>query len=129
MLFMLNIDGLIINHINLNDQINKWVMCVELCYPIINGIMFEFVNFDTIIIRVVFGVVNTIEHLYVDMTRTRHANKNYHPYIYQLSQASRATFFSTLREQRCKWRKTTKIVSSAHNVGITRFEPKRSSRL
>ena len=25
MLFMLNIDGLIINYINLNDQINKWV--------------------------------------------------------------------------------------------------------
>ena len=43
MLFMLNIDGLIIIHINLNDQINKRVICVVSCYPNTNWIVFEFV--------------------------------------------------------------------------------------
>ena len=44
MLFLLNIDGLIINYINLNDQINKRVMYVMSCYPIINRVVFEFIN-------------------------------------------------------------------------------------
>ena len=55
MLFVLNIDGLVINYINSNDQINKRVI-------------FEFVNFDTTIIRVVFELANTVEYLYVDTT-------------------------------------------------------------
>ena len=68
MLFVLNIDGLVINYINLNDKINKWVMCVMSCNSITNWIVFEFVNFDTIIICVVFGLVNTIKYLYIDTT-------------------------------------------------------------
>ena len=79
MLFVLNIDGLVINFISLNDQINKHVMCVVSCYLITNWIVFEIVNFDTIIIRVVFGLTNTIEYIYVDMTRTRHVDTNCHP--------------------------------------------------
>ena len=43
MLFMLNIDGLIIIHINLNDQINKRVIYVVSCYSNTNWIVFEFV--------------------------------------------------------------------------------------
>ena len=54
MLFVLNIDGLVINHINLNKQINKRVMCVVSRYLITNWVLFGFINFDTIIIHVVF---------------------------------------------------------------------------
>ena len=79
MLFVLNIDGLVINYINLNDQINKWVRHVVSCYPITIWVVFEFINFDTIIAHVVFGLTNIIEYMYVDMTRTRHADTNYHP--------------------------------------------------
>ena len=60
MLFMLNIYELVINYIDLNDQINKRVILVVSCYPITNCVVFEFVNFDTIIICVMFGLVNTI---------------------------------------------------------------------
>ena len=70
MLFLLNIDGLIINYINLNDQINQWVMYVMSCYPITNRVVFEFVNFDMIIIRVVFELTNIIKYMYIDMTQT-----------------------------------------------------------
>ena len=59
---MLNIDGLIINYINLNNQINKQVLCIVSCYLITNLIVFEFINFDTIIIRVMFVLTNIIEH-------------------------------------------------------------------
>ena len=58
MLFMLNIDRLIIIHINLNDQINKRVTCVKSYYLITNQIVFEFVNFDTVNIPVVFSLAN-----------------------------------------------------------------------
>ena len=56
---MLNIDELIINYINLNDQINKRVMRVVSCYQITNWVVFKFVNFNTIIIHIVFRLVNT----------------------------------------------------------------------
>ena len=69
MLFVLNIDELIIIHINLNDQINKRVIHVVSCYPFINWVVLEFVNFDTIIICVVFGLANTVVYLCNDMTR------------------------------------------------------------
>ena len=49
MLFVLNIDELIIIHINLNEQINKQVIRVVLCYPITNWIVFQFVNFNTLL--------------------------------------------------------------------------------
>ena len=54
MLLMLNIDELIINYINLNDQINKRVRLIVSCYLITNLIIFEFINFDTIIIGIMF---------------------------------------------------------------------------
>ena len=41
MLFVLNIDGLIIININLNDQINKQVIRVVSYYSITNWIVFE----------------------------------------------------------------------------------------
>ena len=63
MLFVLNIDGLIINYISLNDLINKRVIRVVLRYLITNGVVFEFVNFDVIIICVVFGLTNTVENI------------------------------------------------------------------
>ena len=43
MLFVLNIDKLIVIHINLNEQINKRVIYIVLCYSITNGVVFEFV--------------------------------------------------------------------------------------
>ena len=57
MLFMLTIDWLIVIYINLNDQINKRVIRAVLCYPIT---IMAICNFDTIIIRVVFGLANTM---------------------------------------------------------------------
>ena len=69
MLFILNIDGLIIIHINLNDQINILVIRVVSCYPITNWVVFEFDNFDTIIIRVMFGLGNPVEYLCIDPTQ------------------------------------------------------------
>ena len=60
MLFMLNINELVINYINLNDQINKQIICVLSYYPITNLVMFEFINFDIIIIRIRFGLTNII---------------------------------------------------------------------
>ena len=68
MLFMLNIGGLVINYIYLNDQINKQVICGVSCYLITNWVIFKFINFDTIIIRVIFGLTNTEKYLYIDMT-------------------------------------------------------------
>ena len=53
-------------------------LCVS-CSPITNWVVFEIVNFNTIIIRVEFKLANAIEYLYVDMTRTRHADTNCHP--------------------------------------------------
>ena len=50
MLFMLNIDVLFINYINFNNQINKWVIYVMWCFSMTNWVVFEFVNFDIIII-------------------------------------------------------------------------------
>ena len=67
MLFMLNTDELIIIHINLNDQINKRV--VRIVYPFTNWIVFKFVNFDMIIIHVVFKLTNIVVYLYIDTTR------------------------------------------------------------
>ena len=67
---MLNIDGLIIIHIILNDQINKQVIRVVSYYSITNRVMFEFVIFYPIIIRVTFGLANTMEYLYIDTTQT-----------------------------------------------------------
>ena len=69
MLFMLNTYGLFIIYINLNDQINKRFIYVS-CYLITNRVVFEFVNFNTIIIRVVFRLTNTIKNMYVDTSRT-----------------------------------------------------------
>ena len=65
MLFVLNIDGLVTNYINLNDQINKQVGLYVSWYLITNWVVFEFVNFDTIIIRVVFGLANTVDRIHV----------------------------------------------------------------
>ena len=57
---MLNIDELVINYINLNDQINKQVICVVSCYSITNWVVFEFVSFDIIIIRIMLRLANII---------------------------------------------------------------------
>ena len=54
-LFVLNIDGFIIIHIILNNQINKQVICVVSCYLIINWVVFECVIFDPFIICIMFG--------------------------------------------------------------------------
>ena len=54
MLFVLNVDELVVNYINLNDQINKRVIRVVSCFSMTNWVVFEFVNFDVIIIGVVF---------------------------------------------------------------------------
>ena len=43
MLFVLNIDELIVIRTNLNDQINKRIIRVVSCYPITNWVVFEFV--------------------------------------------------------------------------------------
>ena len=53
-LYVLNIDELIIIYIILNYQINKQVTCVISCYPITNWVLFEFINYDLFIICVVF---------------------------------------------------------------------------
>ena len=45
---MLNIDGLIIIHMILNDQINKRVVRVMSSYLIITWVMFKFVIFDPV---------------------------------------------------------------------------------
>ena len=66
MLCILNIIGLIIIHINLNDQINKQVIRDVSCYLIIKLIMFEFINFDKIIISIMFGLMNIMQYLYID---------------------------------------------------------------
>ena len=52
MLFMLNIDELVINYINLNDQINKQVIRVV--------VVFELVNLDTVMIHIVFGLTDRV---------------------------------------------------------------------
>ena len=57
MLFMLNIDELIIIYIILKYQINKQVIRIVLCLP--NKIVFEFFIFDPYLIRVVIGLANT----------------------------------------------------------------------
>ena len=62
MLFVLNIDELIIIYIILNYQINKRVIRVVSCSPVTTWVVFEFVIFDLFIFRVVFGLVNTVEY-------------------------------------------------------------------
>ena len=44
MLFVLNIDGLIVIHINLIDQINKWVIHIVPYYQITDWVVIEFAN-------------------------------------------------------------------------------------
>ena len=44
MSFVLNIDELIIIHINLNDQINKRFIRVVLYYSVTNWVLFELTN-------------------------------------------------------------------------------------
>ena len=61
MLFVLNIEELIIIYIILNYQINKLVIRVLSCYTFINWIVFEFVIFNLFIIRVVLELTNTVE--------------------------------------------------------------------
>ena len=51
------------------------------CYLTINWVVFEFVNFNTIIIRVVFRLANTVENMYVDTSRTRHTDTNCEPRV------------------------------------------------
>ena len=58
---MLIIDVLIIIHSILNDKINKRIICVMLCYLIINWVMFKFVIFDQFIVHIMFKLMNTIE--------------------------------------------------------------------
>ena len=55
---MLNINEIIIIYIILNYQINKRVTRVISCYMITNWVMFEYVIFNSFIIRIVFGFVN-----------------------------------------------------------------------
>ena len=43
MLFVLNIDELVIIYIILNYQINKLVICVILCHSITNWVVFQFI--------------------------------------------------------------------------------------
>ena len=62
MLFMLNISELIINYTNLNYLINKRVIHVMSYYLITNWVVFEFINFDTIIISEYNG------YMYVEIT-------------------------------------------------------------
>ena len=60
MLFMLNIDDLIIIYIIFIYRIYKQLICVS-CYPITNWVVFQFVIFD---------MSNTIEYLlYIDTIR------------------------------------------------------------
>ena len=67
---MLNIDALLIIYIILNYKINKHVTRVLLCYTIINWVMFEFFISDLFIIRVVFGLTNTIKNML--LTQPKH---------------------------------------------------------
>ena len=64
---MLSIDELIIIYINLNNQINKRVIHIVSYYSFINWIVFKLINFDTIIIRVVFELTSVIVYLYIDI--------------------------------------------------------------
>ena len=57
---MLNIVELNIVYIILNYKINKRVTRVILCYLITKRVVFEFVIFNLFIIRVMFGLMNTI---------------------------------------------------------------------
>ena len=70
MLFVLNMDELIIIYIILNYQINKWVIRIISCCQITNWVVFEFVIFDPFIIHVVFKMANTVEYLL--FTRPNH---------------------------------------------------------
>ena len=65
MLFVLNIKGLIIIYINLNDKIDKRVIRVVSYYSITNRIIFEFINFDTIILHIIFKLSNTMKYIYI----------------------------------------------------------------
>ena len=49
------------------------------CYLIINWVVFEFVNFEMIIILIVFGLANAVEYLCVDTTQTRNVDTKCHP--------------------------------------------------
>ena len=70
MLFVLNMDELIIIYIILNYQIIKRVTCIISCYQITNWVVFEFFIFDQLIIHVVFEMTNNIEYLL--LTRSKH---------------------------------------------------------
>ena len=61
MLFVLNIDELIIFYIILNYQINKRVILAVSCYTITNRVVFEFIIFDLFINCIFFELANTIE--------------------------------------------------------------------
>ena len=88
---MLNIDELIIIYIILNYQINKRVIRIVSCYPIIHWIVFEFVIVGSFVIS---ELVNTVKYLLL----TRPANTSCHIYLsymvhlsfpYHLSHTSR----------------------------------------
>ena len=53
-LFVLNIDELIILYIILNYQINKRATLIASCYLNINRIVFKFIIYNSFIIHVIF---------------------------------------------------------------------------
>ena len=69
MLFVLNIDELIIIYVIFNYQINKRVTYIISCYQITNWVVFKFFIFDQLIIRVVFEMTNTIEYLLLTLSK------------------------------------------------------------
>ena len=60
------------------------------CYLIINWVVFKFINFNIIIIHIIFRLINIIKYLYIDMFKTQHVNTNYHSYLYPYSYVDRA---------------------------------------
>ena len=69
---MLDNDGLIIIiYVILNDKlINGLRFPIANWVIIVNWIMFEFIIFNLIIIRVMFRFSNTMKYLYIDITHT-----------------------------------------------------------
>ena len=47
----------------LNHQSNKHVTCVVSYYMITNWVIFEFISFNSFILRIVFELTNKIENL------------------------------------------------------------------
>ena len=60
---MFNIDELIIIYLILNYQINKHVIRVMSSYSISNRVVFEYIIFDSFIIRIMSGLTNTVKCL------------------------------------------------------------------